>query len=122
MRRFYLYRKEDATGMSGTGRVAEGCEFENGFVAWTWLSPLSSMTISPSISVVEKLHTHNGKHDTRIVWVDDMHEDVEEKAQELKQKKKELEEKLEELDEKLEEVKSDDLTETRDEKGPEGSS
>ena len=33
MRRFYLQRDEDATGISGTGKVAEGILFSTGWVA-----------------------------------------------------------------------------------------
>lgn len=80
MRRFYLYRKEDATGVSGTGRVADGVEFENGVVCLTWKSQFQSVTMFPSISLVEKLHTHLGQHDTEIIWVDEIHEDIVEKS------------------------------------------
>ena len=38
MRHFYLDRHEDATGISGTGVVAQGVEFDNGKVALTWLT------------------------------------------------------------------------------------
>ena len=84
MRRFYLNRKEDVTGMSGTGRVADGIEFANGQVAMTWKKEYPSCTIFPSISIVEKLHTHNGKDPTKIVWVDALDEDVEAKSERLK--------------------------------------
>lgn len=86
MRRFYLHRKEDPTGMSGTGRVADGIEFENGQVALTWKKEYPSVTVFPSISIVEKLHTHNGKDPTKIVWVDEIHEDLEAKSEALKQR------------------------------------
>lgn len=89
MRRFYLFRKEDSSGMSGTGRVADGIEFENGQVAMTWKKEFPSITVFPSISIVEKLHTHNGKDPTKIVWVDEIHEDVEAKSEVLKQKLRE---------------------------------
>ena len=84
MRRFYLERKEDVTGMSGIGRVADGVEFDNGLVAMTWKKEFPSLTVFQSISTVEKLHTHNGKDPTRIVWIDDLREDVETKAEELR--------------------------------------
>jgi len=95
MRRFYLYRKEDTTGMSGTGRVADGVEFENGQVALTWKKEFPSVTVFQSVSIVEKLHTHNGKDPTKIFWVDDLREDIEAKADNLREKRqKELEEEL----------------------------
>ena len=37
MKIFYLKREEDESGISGTGRVAQGFVFDNGKVAVTWL-------------------------------------------------------------------------------------
>lgn len=72
MRRFYLDRKEDATGISGTGRVVEGVVFSNGLVALTWFNPRiaqwTSVSLYPDMDVVEQIHGHGGK--TEIVWVD----------------------------------------------------
>ena len=84
MRRFFLYRKEDPTGMSSVGRVADGIEFDNGFVAMTWKKEYPSVTFFQSISTVEKLHSHNGKDPTQVVWIDSSNEDVVEKASKLK--------------------------------------
>jgi hypothetical protein len=80
MRRFYLFRKEDATGMSGTGRVADGVEFSNGMCTLTWKSEVPTITVFTSISSVRKLHTHDGQHDTKIMYVDPPDEDVEARA------------------------------------------
>jgi hypothetical protein len=113
IRRFYLERKEDPTGMSGVGRVAEGVEFENGMVAWSWLSPNATVTISNSITQVEKLHSHNGKDPTKIVWVDDLHENIEEKAKDLKEKKR-ADEEVEKLEEKEETPTEADTEETKE--------
>jgi len=38
MKIFYLKRVEDESGISGTGRIAQGAIFDNGKVALTWLS------------------------------------------------------------------------------------
>jgi hypothetical protein len=89
MRRFYLKREEDVSGVSGTGRVADGVEFENGLVAITWKSEYPSITVFQSITVVEKVHTHKGKDRTKIVWVDPKFEELEEKAKETKQAERE---------------------------------
>lgn len=105
LRRFYLERKEDPTGISGTGRVAEGVEFEDGTVVWSWLSPIPGVTVAPSITVIEKLHSHNGRDPTKVVWIDELGEDIEGKASEIKTKK--LKELTEEVEEKKE--KEDDL-------------
>lgn len=68
IRRFYLQRKVDETGISGTGRVAEGCIFSNGWCAMTWLSAHTSVVWYPDIRDVEAIHGHNGN--TEIVVVD----------------------------------------------------
>lgn len=69
MRRFYLQRTEDVSGTSGTGRVAEGCQFSNGYCALMWNSALTSMTWFPSIDVLIRIHGHGGK--TVVVWIDE---------------------------------------------------
>lgn len=85
-RRFVLERDEDVHGKSGTGVVAEGCEFENGWVALTWVSPYSSGTFFSSIHNLKHLHGHEGR--TRVVWIDppgvddveEIKEDIEESS------------------------------------------
>ncbi len=68
MRRFVLERIEDVSGTSGTGVVAEGCEFSNGQVVMHWISQLESMEFCPSIRVIEKIHGHEGR--TIVRWLD----------------------------------------------------
>ena len=71
LRRFYIERGEDINGKSGTGRVAEGIEFDNGWIAYTWLSPKATVTVTNSISLVEALHSHGGDaSNAKIVWID----------------------------------------------------
>lgn len=67
MRTFVLERKDDATGTSGTGVVAEGVEFSNGQVALHWLSQLEAVSVYSNIRVVEKLHGHQGR--TTVRWL-----------------------------------------------------
>jgi hypothetical protein len=69
MRRFHFERYEDASGVSGCGRVAEGVIFSNGKVAVEWLSTHSSTALYDSISDVEFIHGHQGK--TIIVYDDE---------------------------------------------------
>jgi len=69
VKRFYLNRKVDETGISGTGIVAEGVQFEDGTVALRWLSDLAATGIYSSIGDVELIHGHGGK--TRVVWLDE---------------------------------------------------
>lgn len=66
MRTFYLHRKEDATGISGTGKVAEGVEFANGWCALNWLTAHTSMGVYPSIAELEAIHGHGGR--TEVVF------------------------------------------------------
>jgi hypothetical protein len=69
MRRFELHRDEDATGVSGTGVVAEGVLYYNGWCSMMWKTSVFSLVTYPDIQSVETIHGHNGK--TRIVWVDE---------------------------------------------------
>lgn len=69
MRAFVLQRDVDATGISGTGVVAEGIEFSSGVVALTWLGdwPTSVVFHDRGIESVEKIHGHGGN--TKIVFL-----------------------------------------------------
>jgi hypothetical protein len=67
VRTFELQRDEDPTGISGTGKVAEGIEFEDGTVAIRWLSERRSTVFHENIDNVYAIHGHKGM--TRIVWV-----------------------------------------------------
>ena len=68
MRRFKVKREEDESGVSGTGIVAEGVEFDDGTVAMKWLSHKSTVTFFANIKHLKDLHGHGGK--TKVVWVD----------------------------------------------------
>ncbi len=63
---FHLLRLEDESGVSGTGWVAEGAVFSNGWVALTWLGETPSLNFYPSVEAVEAIHGHGGA--TRIVF------------------------------------------------------
>lgn len=67
---FYLQRDEDVTGISGTGRVAEGVVFSDGVVSMRWTSKTpSSVVWYDGIEAVTAVHCHDGK--TRIIWKDE---------------------------------------------------
>jgi hypothetical protein len=69
MRRFHLDRTEDQTGVSGTGVVAQGVEFDNGKVAMTWIvRDMPTVTVYDSMDWIEVLHGHDGR--TVVVWED----------------------------------------------------
>lgn len=61
MKVFYLQRKEDESGVSGTGRIAQGIVFDNGKVALTWLSDHPSVTVYDNVGEVRAIHGHEGK-------------------------------------------------------------
>jgi hypothetical protein len=66
VRTFHLLRLEDESGVSGTGWVAEGAVFSNGWVALIWLTDTPSLNFYPSIQAVESIHGHGGL--TRVVF------------------------------------------------------
>lgn len=61
MRRFHLVRKEDLSGVSGTGVVAEGIEFDNGSVAMCWLTKYHIIETAPNVHTIEAVHGHGGR-------------------------------------------------------------
>lgn len=68
-RRFILQRDIDETGVSGTGAVVEGVQFEDGRVAYRWcVHPERSTGEFDSIERLMRIHGHDGK--TRVEWID----------------------------------------------------
>jgi hypothetical protein len=63
---FALHRSEDVSGISGTGRVAEGVLFGNGKVVLGWATT-SSVEVFDSIEDVIKIHGHEGR--TKVIWL-----------------------------------------------------
>ena len=68
MRRFYLDRKKDISGVSGLGKVAEGCLMSDGSVVILWLTKTPSINIYKNIHDLEAVHGH--EKSTTIVWID----------------------------------------------------
>lgn len=68
MRRFVLERAEDVSGVSGTGRVAEGVEFSDGTVVMKWMTYTSSLGVYLNIKELDFVHSHEGR--TKVVWID----------------------------------------------------
>lgn len=68
MRRFYLNRIEDETGISGTGIVTEGVQFSDGSCAMRWIGSKTSLCFYKNIQDVIDIHGHQGK--TVVQWVD----------------------------------------------------
>jgi hypothetical protein len=70
LRHFHLQRVVDETGMSGTGRVAEGVQLPNGVAAMWWLVPEYGVSIYKSVKELHRIHKHGKRDTTRLVWDD----------------------------------------------------
>jgi hypothetical protein len=70
VRRFVLDRKEDITGVSGTGVVAEGVLFSDDVAVVRWVSafPTSVVWHDRGMDSIYAVHGHGGH--TEIVWLD----------------------------------------------------
>ena len=66
MRTFTMMRDEDVTGVSGTGPVAQGVEFDDGTVVIRWTADPCSTVIWPDLPSAEMVHGHDGR--TRFVF------------------------------------------------------
>lgn len=62
---FYLFRKEDASGVSGTGVVALGAQLPSGRCVLEFQSVNSSLIIFNNMHSLETVHGHEGK--TQII-------------------------------------------------------
>ena len=63
MRTFYLWRETDDSGVSGTGKVAEGVEFTGGMCVLHWLVPqptTMSLEVLEDIEHAKRIHGHDG--------------------------------------------------------------
>lgn len=70
---FVLWRDSDVTGVSGTGAIAEGCQFTNGTVVLVWKeqparAAHSSVAVWPDLESALGIHGHDGK--TWVKWDD----------------------------------------------------
>ncbi len=66
MKQFHLVRNEDESGVSGTGHVAEGTMFSNGWCVLRWLSEHPGLEFFLRIEDLEAVHGHGGK--TKVVF------------------------------------------------------
>ena len=69
MKLFWLNRKEDLKGISGTGIVAEGVVFENGQAVLRWRGRHSSLAIYHSVKEMMMVHNHHNQ--TELIYDDD---------------------------------------------------
>jgi len=68
VRTFHLNRVVDETGVSGTGRVAQGVVFDDGTCVLRWLTATPGTTVFASLEALTAVHGHDGK--TQVVYDD----------------------------------------------------
>lgn len=70
LRRFYLRRLKDETGISRTGRVLEGALTQAGKVFVEWRPPYSTIGVYNSLSEFKTIHVDCHPSCNEIVWLD----------------------------------------------------
>jgi len=75
MMTFHLVRREDQSGVSGTGVVAEGVCFSNGKCVISWLTKYTSVAVYDDIETLIAIHGHDGKTVLRWGGMDAIAED-----------------------------------------------
>jgi hypothetical protein len=68
-RRFYLHRVTDVTGVSSTGRVADGVLWPDGSATVRWRGEDARVAHWDRMASAERRHGHNGA--TMVVWLDE---------------------------------------------------
>lgn len=68
LRRFQLHRREDVSGVSGVGIVAEGVQFHDGRLAMSWLSHHHTVALYDCVESLLDIHGHGGR--TTLCWLD----------------------------------------------------
>jgi len=68
-RRFIVMRNVDHTGVSGTGHVADGCQWADGHVTLRWFGEHQSTVGWESLDHAIAVHGHDGA--TEFVFIDD---------------------------------------------------
>lgn len=97
MRIFYFNRIKDISGCSGTGRVADGVEFDDGKVAVRWRTNTASTELWDNLAQCVEIHGHGGA--TVPVFIDD----------EMKQRGTDLDQILEALETQAQPVTAETL-------------
>lgn len=70
MRRFYLQRIKDQTGVSRTGRVLEGVLTQSGQVIVQWRPPHASIGIYGSMQEFLTIHVDCHPSCSAVIWID----------------------------------------------------
>jgi hypothetical protein len=69
LRRFFLHRSVDVSGVSGVGMVAMGVVFPDNSCVIRWLTDHKSTVVWESLEAARVVHEHGGK--TAFVFLDD---------------------------------------------------
>lgn len=70
MRRFFMHRHIDQSGISGTGKVLEGVVTSSGKCFVEWRPPVTSDCIYPSFEMFKKIHLDGHPGCSEIIWMD----------------------------------------------------
>jgi len=68
LKQFYLDRKDDISGVSGTGIIGHGVILPSGRAVMEWTTKYRSIAIYDSIDEIQMLHAHKGK--TELIYVE----------------------------------------------------
>lgn len=71
MRRFYLNRMKDETGVSRTGRVLEGVLTPAGKVLIEWRYPYPTVGVYNSLEEFRIIHMDSHPNCSELIWVDE---------------------------------------------------
>ena len=71
MRRFFLQRIKDETGISRTGRVLEAVLCQDGKVITQWRPPHSTIGVYNSMKEFMTIHVDCHPSCNEVVWIDD---------------------------------------------------
>lgn len=77
MRRFYVIRNKDETGISRTGRILEGVVTQTGKVIVEWRPPYSTVAIYTSMQEFRTIHIDSHPSCNEIIWLDSDKENAE---------------------------------------------
>ena len=67
LRVFCLERREDESGVSGTGVVALGVVLPSGRAVIEWTTELSSVALYDSLDMLDRIHSHGGRTVVRFL-------------------------------------------------------
>lgn len=90
MRMYYLCRREDVSGTSGTGHIAELAEFDDRTVVVRWIGSMNatgvaSTTVFNSMDDLLKVHGHEGRTHVDLVLDSERVEELKSTVDRLRQ-------------------------------------